>query len=63
MLQLLLMQQHPAAFQQLNNRGVGVEDSLTLVFRKAVMNDPGFIHIRRQIQFVLHPGGKVVCAV
>ena len=61
--QLLLMQQHSALFQQLDNRRIGIEDPLTLVLRKAVMNDAGFIHIGRQIEFVLHPGGKVVCAV
>ena len=59
-LQLLLMQQHSPAFQQLNNGCIGIEDSFTLVLRKAVMYDAGFVHIGRQIELVLHPGGEVI---
>ena len=62
-LQLFLMQQHSAFFQQLNNRAIGIEDPLTLVLRKAVMYDAGLVHIGREIKLVLHPGGKVVGAM
>ena len=63
MLQLLRMHQHAALFQQFNDERVCFEHLLAVVFRQAVVNDSGGIHIRVTIEFVFHAGGKIFRAM
>ena len=62
-LDFLIAQQHAAALQQLDDQRIGLEDLLAFVFRQAVAQDAGLVHIAMQVEAVLHASGEVVRAM
>src|SRR5216683_1536812 len=63
MLELLLMQEGPAALQQINDRLIGLKDLQAFILRQPVVNAPCSVHIAGRIKLVPHSSRKVLSSV
>ncbi len=62
-LQSLFVHERAATAQQLDDRGIRLEDSLAVVLGQAVAHDAGFVHVGGGIELVALAGIEVIGAV
>src|SRR5262249_57502424 len=62
-LKLAFGEQHATRLEQFNDRLVGREDLLAVIFGQAMAEDAGLIHVASLVQLVLDAGIEIVCSV